>query len=272
MKLRLDGSLDVLHPDGSLGTYPLERVTRLYDGIEQLEDELYEDEEGSENQHQMHGIWDYDYHWGNSESQNSGDGYKDEEMREPDVEQSSEHTTTETIASMSPRSDPPTELITLDSTKSELEEEGEMQTQESDQNANWEKFKILSSAPPDHAYYQTSAAQPSRQFMSRLNREYRVLMNSLPGESPVPASSNQFAISIMHIENILVRAYEDRADLVRSLIIGPSNTPYQDCRKPFKSQNLSQLTTCPKSIRNRLASCRLSQYCATGSFPQFNER
>ncbi|GAW04426.1 ubiquitin-conjugating enzyme3 like-protein [Lentinula edodes] len=210
--LRLDGSLDVLHPDGSLGTYPLERVTRLYDGIEQLEDELYEDEEGSENQHQMHGIWDYDYHWGNGESQNSGDGYEDEEMREPDVEQSSEHTTTDTIASMSPPSDPPTELITLDSTKSELEEEGEMQTQESDQNANWEKFKILSSAPQDHAYYQTSAAQPSRQFMSRLNREYRVLMNSLP-------------------ENILVRAYEDRADLVRSLIIGPSNTPYQDC--PF---------------------------------------
>ncbi|KAG8823512.1 hypothetical protein FRC19_003683 [Serendipita sp. 401] len=32
-------------------------------------------------------------------------------------------------------------------------------------------------------------------------------------------------------DSILVRAYEDRADLLRSLIIGPSNTPYEDA--PF---------------------------------------
>lgn len=33
------------------------------------------------------------------------------------------------------------------------------------------------------------------------------------------------------IETILVRAYEDRTDLLRSLIIGPENTPYADA--PF---------------------------------------
>jgi ubiquitin-conjugating enzyme E2 O len=33
------------------------------------------------------------------------------------------------------------------------------------------------------------------------------------------------------IDNILVRAYEDRTDLLRSLIIGPENTPYEDA--PF---------------------------------------
>lgn len=33
------------------------------------------------------------------------------------------------------------------------------------------------------------------------------------------------------IESILVRAYEDRSDLLRSLIIGPENTPYEDA--PF---------------------------------------
>lgn len=32
-------------------------------------------------------------------------------------------------------------------------------------------------------------------------------------------------------ESVLVRAYEDRTDLVRCLIIGPENTPYQDA--PF---------------------------------------
>ena len=32
-------------------------------------------------------------------------------------------------------------------------------------------------------------------------------------------------------DSILVRAYEDRSDLLRSLIIGPENTPYEDA--PF---------------------------------------
>jgi ubiquitin-conjugating enzyme E2 O len=32
-------------------------------------------------------------------------------------------------------------------------------------------------------------------------------------------------------ESIIVRAYEDRTDLLRSLIIGPENTPYEDA--PF---------------------------------------
>ena len=32
-------------------------------------------------------------------------------------------------------------------------------------------------------------------------------------------------------DTILVRAYEDRTDLLRSLIIGPENTPYEDA--PF---------------------------------------
>lgn len=32
-------------------------------------------------------------------------------------------------------------------------------------------------------------------------------------------------------DSIIVRAYEDRSDLLRSLIIGPENTPYEDA--PF---------------------------------------
>lgn len=32
-------------------------------------------------------------------------------------------------------------------------------------------------------------------------------------------------------DTIVVRAYEDRTDLLRSLIIGPANTPYEDA--PF---------------------------------------
>jgi len=76
----------------------------------------------------------------------------------------------------------------------------------------WKRFEVLPSAPEDHAYYNSAPAQPSKAFLGRLTKEYRVLASSLP-------------------ESILVRAYEDRTDLLRSLIIGPENTPYEDA--PF---------------------------------------
>jgi hypothetical protein len=41
---------------------------------------------------------------------------------------------------------------------------------------------------------------------------------------PIPEADGQ-------AESIIVRAYEDRTDLLRSVIIGPDNTPYQDA--PF---------------------------------------
>lgn len=36
---------------------------------------------------------------------------------------------------------------------------------------------------------------------------------------------------LARVESIIVRAYEDRTDLLRSVIIGPDNTPYEDA--PF---------------------------------------
>jgi len=44
--------------------------------------------------------------------------------------------------------------------------------------------------------------------MGRLSKEYKLLSTSLP-------------------ETIIVRTYEDRTDLLRSLIVGPENTPYE---------------------------------------------
>ena len=38
-------------------------------------------------------------------------------------------------------------------------------------------------------------------------------------------------VSFIAIDSIIVRAYEDRSDLLRSLIIGPENTPYENA--PF---------------------------------------
>ncbi|KAG8915038.1 hypothetical protein FRC01_003811 [Tulasnella sp. 417] len=79
---------------------------------------------------------------------------------------------------------------------------------EDDLEGPWKKFKMLPSAPPDHAFLSKKTGQPSRQFMSRLAKEYKMLSTGLP-------------------DSIVVRAYEDRADLIRSLIIGPENTPYE---------------------------------------------
>lgn len=81
-----------------------------------------------------------------------------------------------------------------------------------DSDVPWNRFEVLSEAPVDHAFYSVEPSQPSKSFLSRLAKEYRVLESSLP-------------------DSILVRAYEDRADLLRCLIIGPGNTPYEDA--PF---------------------------------------
>ncbi|KAG9103116.1 hypothetical protein FRC06_000178 [Ceratobasidium sp. 370] len=91
---------------------------------------------------------------------------------------------------------------------------GSILDQLDEDNSPWHRFEILPSAPLDHAYYATksSSAQPPKSFLTRLAKEYKVLASSLPN-------------------TILVRAYEDRSDLLRCLIIGPQNTPYEDA--PF---------------------------------------
>ena len=45
----------------------------------------------------------------------------------------------------------------------------------------WKRFEVLPAAPADHAFYNTTPAQPSRNFMTRLTKEYKALQNSLPG-------------------------------------------------------------------------------------------
>lgn len=54
----------------------------------------------------------------------------------------------------------------------------------------YDRFMVLSSAPEDHAFRAASPEQPSRNFMTRLNKEYRVLGSSLPGQSRTLPHSN----------------------------------------------------------------------------------
>jgi ubiquitin-conjugating enzyme E2 O len=45
----------------------------------------------------------------------------------------------------------------------------------------WKRFDILPCAPHDHAYLSSTPSQPSKAFLGRLRKEYRVLSSSLPG-------------------------------------------------------------------------------------------
>lgn len=69
-------------------------------------------------------------------------------------------------------------------------------------------FLILDTPPPSshHYYYRSSAS--SSAFMRRIGKEHKILRNSLP-------------------PGIFVRTWESRLDLIRVLMIGPNETPYE---------------------------------------------
>jgi ubiquitin-conjugating enzyme E2 O len=71
-----------------------------------------------------------------------------------------------------------------------------------------QSFLILDSQPPaNHQYLRQSSASSSA-FMRRIGKEHKILSTSLP-------------------PNIFVRTWESRLDLLRVLIIGPNDTPYE---------------------------------------------
>lgn len=82
-------------------------------------------------------------------------------------------------------------------------------TQESAPNA----FEVLEQPPPPDQYSWSESPANNTTFLKRIAKEHRILSSSLPeGE-------------------IYVRTYESRLDLLRCLIIGPADTPYEYC--PF---------------------------------------
>lgn len=74
-------------------------------------------------------------------------------------------------------------------------------------------FEVLEQVPPPDQYRCEQAPTENPAFFKCITKEHRVLATSLPpGE-------------------IYIRTYESRLDLLRCLIIGPADTPYEHC--PF---------------------------------------
>ncbi|EJD03783.1 uncharacterized protein FOMMEDRAFT_139931 [Fomitiporia mediterranea MF3/22] len=242
--LHLNGLIEVTLPDLTKMDVPLERLTRLNDGLEQLEDlwgELSEGHSDYEDDHEDGRIYEIqtedgrwqqyegepEDEWIDEDEDDAMSGIEDEESIEVEEGVDSNGVVSNGIVPGAwPSADKETRDVKSQGSSaprpelpSEPPESAEV-VMELDQGSSssislapsWKRFDILPSAPPDHAFLSISAGQPSRQFMARLSKEYRALSSSLP-------------------ESIIVRTYEDRTDLLRSMIIGPENTPYEDA--PF---------------------------------------
>jgi len=80
------------------------------------------------------------------------------------------------------------------------------------EDPNWRPYGVLEEAPTSHHYKNQTAGRLSKSFTDRIKHEREILASSLP-------------------PNILVRAFEDRLDLMRCLIVGPVGTPFANA--PF---------------------------------------
>jgi ubiquitin-conjugating enzyme E2 O len=198
-----------MHPNSNVSVYPLERLTKLYDGIEQLEDDGWaedtsDDDESADEENgegvwlkDDEGVWRYRFEqepdadeWEDDEERGEGDNNEvmdlDEEFTASFVTLPSHsevlHSPPEPIPTIAPSSAIPAHLDVppdpiangnVDQEGSELEATAD--------DSLWKRFDILASAPHDHAFYASAPAQPSKNFLGRLTKEYRVLSSSLPG-------------------------------------------------------------------------------------------
>ena len=69
-------------------------------------------------------------------------------------------------------------------------------------------FLILEESPPSSHHYLSQSSASSSAFMRRIAKEHKILRSSLP-------------------PGIFVRTWESRLDLLRVLVIGPNDTPYE---------------------------------------------
>ncbi|SCV71068.1 BQ2448_3830 [Microbotryum intermedium] len=236
--LSLDGQLVIELPSKERVTLPMNQLYHLDDGVgPDGEMEPLDDEDGEEsmmNEDQSDASWETDNVGMEATDGMSMPGamvWEDDEDEE-DIEGWADREADEVVAEGG-FGVPVTDIV-VDEEVKPVEAESEPTTNEEElqvsmpsdivDDERWSRFLILEQAPSDHHYIKEIPLAPSKQFMSRVQKEQKVLASSLP-------------------PNILVRAYEDRADLLRCLIIGPLGTPFQNA--PFLFDVYLSPTTFP---------------------------
>ena len=236
--------IEVAVPDKSILVLPLHRLTVLNNGFDNMEDDSNEVMEGDDDQETTTHQGNLDMRFTDGEWQvfsteqedENGDWVDEQSDDSMDVDETSSEQGSSSPQATVNGSSPIKDVTQTDSQGASIANSRTgtpVPTPQSEVgDISWKRFDILPTPPPDHAFLTVVPTQPSKAFMTRLYKEYRVLASSLPGELPnliikqiVPY------LFINFIDTIIVRAYEDRADLMRCMIIGPENTPYEDA--PF---------------------------------------
>jgi ubiquitin-conjugating enzyme E2 O len=160
----------VTHPDSSDGVYPLHRLTRMYDGIEQLENDLWGEEGGGAvDKSSPTATLDGDCL---PVGEGQWEGTSEEAMSQGAFCEGQENGGNDMNI-----------CVIEESMASENMSVNDLANIEDGPDENpWTLFKILGSTPVDHAFYTSPPAQPSKSFLSRLRKEYIVLDSSLPGQ------------------------------------------------------------------------------------------
>ncbi|KAH7082681.1 hypothetical protein BKA63DRAFT_501415 [Paraphoma chrysanthemicola] len=131
----------------------------------------------------------------------------DDDTSMPDLEEVDDVDTTKTTPeSKSPAvNEQPEDTAnnTLDGAASPMQEDGREDSSEGPAS-----FLILDTTPPTNHHYLHHTAASSSAFMRRIGKEHKILRGSLP-------------------PGIFVRTWESRLDLIRVLVIGPNETPYE---------------------------------------------
>ncbi|KQK03455.1 putative ubiquitin-conjugating enzyme E2 38 isoform X2 [Brachypodium distachyon] len=91
----------------------------------------------------------------------------------------------------------------------------------------------------DHHYAKTSPGKTTKDWVKAIQNEWKLLQRDLP-------------------ESIYVRVHEDRIDLLRAAIIGPSGTPYHDGLFFFDIRFPPEYPRCPPKVHYHSGGLRLN--------------
>uniref|UniRef100_A0ACD5VXL0 Uncharacterized protein n=1 Tax=Avena sativa TaxID=4498 RepID=A0ACD5VXL0_AVESA len=109
---------------------------------------------------------------------------------------------------------------------------------ESDDYKLYSQFDVVQDFS-DHHYAKTSPGKATKDWTKTIQNEWKLLQRDLPG-------------------SIYVRVYEDRIDLLRAAIVGPSGTPYHDGLFFFDVRFPPEYPRCPPKVHYHSGGLRLN--------------